>query len=127
MGFPNIGVIPKHACRRRRGGKMTHRSSLTPLGPFTVPDAHGSREEVQVIEKQIDDLIEAGKQVLDTNFDPIAFSLWKSRAFDCLSTLLGPDHAYTMGFRDYVTEPEKKNILAGGGILVAAKERMAGS
>jgi hypothetical protein len=77
------------------------------------------------VEKRIDDLIEAGWHVLNSDFDTEAFQHWKKQAFNCLSALLGPDHTYTLYFKNYVREAEEKNLLAGGGILTAAKEEMA--
>lgn len=75
-------------------------------------------------EKLIDDLIEAGWYVLDTNFDEAAFRNWRERALYCLAGLLGRDHHYTESFRSWVQGHEKNNVLAGGGILAAAKEEI---
>jgi hypothetical protein len=74
------------------------------------------------VEKRIDDLIDAGWHVLDSDFDVTAFRQWRERAVDCLDSLLGPDHTYSRHFRDYVNRQEPKSILAAGGILTAAKE-----
>lgn len=74
------------------------------------------------VEKRIDDLINAGWHVLDSDFDVTAFRQWRKRAVDCLDSLLGPDHTYSRHFRDYVNRQEPKSILAAGGILTAAKE-----
>ena len=41
------------------------------------------------VEQRIDDLIEAGWGVLDSDFDPVAFQRWRRRAFDCLTPWLG--------------------------------------
>jgi hypothetical protein len=76
------------------------------------------------VQRRIDDLIKAGWGVLESNFHPAAFHNWRREAFFCLNVLLGPDHAYTDYFRSYVQEAEKKNLLVGGGILTAAKEKM---
>jgi hypothetical protein len=80
-----------------------------------------------MIEKQIDDLIEAGWHVLDTDFDAVALRHWKTQAFACLTALLGPDHQYTVSFENYVKDEDKKAILTGGGILSAAKEKLTGN
>lgn len=78
------------------------------------------------VEKRIDDLIEAGWHVLDSDFDTMAFQHWRKQAFKCLTALLGPDHTYTRSFRNYVhSMEEKKNVLVGGGILTAAREELA--
>ena len=76
------------------------------------------------IEKRIDDLIGAGWGVLESNFDPAAFHNWRREAFHCLNDLLGPDHAYTEYFGNRLQEAEQKDLLVGGGILTAAKEKM---
>jgi hypothetical protein len=75
-------------------------------------------------EKQIDDLIEAGWNVVDTDFDPVAFQHWRKRAVTCLSTLLGSDHAYTKYFMNHLHEPKKNNLVVGGGILAAASHEL---
>lgn len=75
-------------------------------------------------EKLIDDLIEAGWYVLDTNFDETAFRNWRERALYCLAGLLGQDHHYTESFRSWVQGDEKNNVLTGGGILSAVKEEI---
>ena len=76
------------------------------------------------VEKQIDDLIEAGWNVIDTDFDPVAFQHWRTRAVTCLSALLGSDHAYTKYFMSHLQEPKKNNLLVGGGILTAASHEL---
>jgi hypothetical protein len=82
------------------------------------------RSLVMSIEKQIDDLIEAGWYVLDSNLDPVAFQNWRNQASDCIIALLGPHHTYTEYFNSYVQYPDPKNLLAGSGILTAAREEM---
>ncbi|MEJ2717171.1 MAG: hypothetical protein P8182_08540 [Deltaproteobacteria bacterium] len=77
-----------------------------------------------VAEKRIDDLIEAGWNVLESDFDPRAFQVWRNRAFDCLTMLLGSKHTYTLRFANYVRQPESMDTLAGEGILSAAKEQI---
>ncbi len=47
------------------------------------------------VERKIDELIDAGWDVLYSDFDVRAFDQWKKSAFSCLSALLGPDHKYT--------------------------------
>jgi hypothetical protein len=76
------------------------------------------------VEQRIDNLIEAGWNVLDSDFDRSAFADWRRKALDCVAALLGPSHAYTGYFRDFVDEAETKSLLAGEGILVAAKEQI---
>jgi hypothetical protein len=79
-----------------------------------------------LLEKRIDDMIEAGWHVLASDFDPAAFEHWRAEAFKCLAALLGPDHTYTRSFRNYVqSASDKTDLLIGGGILTAAKEEAA--
>ena len=49
-------------------------------------------------EKQFDDMIEAGKNVIDTDFDPVAFQQWRAHAITCLSSLMEQDRAYAKYF-----------------------------
>jgi hypothetical protein len=53
-------------------------------------------------EKRLDDLIEAGWHVIDTEFDQQAFDFWKKKAYDFLSDFVGPDHVCTRDFENYV-------------------------
>jgi hypothetical protein len=75
-------------------------------------------------ENQIDELIMAGWRVVDSDFDPAAFKHWRFKAFDCLTAMLGPDHYYTKYFERFVKASHRTNILAAGGVLVAAKEQI---
>jgi hypothetical protein len=79
------------------------------------------------IDGRIDELIEAGWGVLDSDFDPVAFQRWRRSAFDCLTALVGPDHVYTRHFENFVRQGGKPGLIAAGGILSAAKEQMAGT
>jgi hypothetical protein len=74
--------------------------------------------------KRLDDLIETAWHVVDTDFDPRAMYQWKKQAFDYLAENLGHDHYYTQYFKNCVEELEQQNLLAGSGILTAAKEEM---
>jgi hypothetical protein len=76
------------------------------------------------VEERIDNLIEAGWYVLDSDFDRTAFADWRKQALNCVTALLGPSHTYTCYFRDFVDEAETKSLLTGEGILVAAKEQI---
>ena len=76
--------------------------------------------------KRIDDVIEAGWYVVESDFDAGAFRTWKERAFECVASLMGPDHPYTRYFGEFVSEAKKNNVLTGEGILTAVKEQVAG-
>ena len=78
------------------------------------------------MEKMIDDLIEAGWEVLNSDFDKLAFMNWRRRALDCITRLAGPDHPYAQYFKSLVEETGQISLLTGTGILVAAKENIAG-
>lgn len=79
------------------------------------------------IEGRIDELIKAGWGVLESNFDPVAFQHWRRNAFECLNTMFGPDHIYTKYFEHFVQQGDRTNVLAAGGVLVAAKQQMTSS
>jgi len=79
------------------------------------------------IEDQIDELIKAGWGVVDSDFDPIALKNWRVKAFECLTTMFGPDHAYTKYFEHFVKQGDRNNVLAAGGVLSAAKEHIKGN
>ncbi len=77
-------------------------------------------------ENGIDELIMAGWRVVDSDFDPVAFDHWRLKAFDCLRAMLGPDHVHTKYYENFAKESHRMNILAAGGVLVAAKEQIKG-
>jgi len=76
------------------------------------------------IEDRIDELIKAGWGVVDSDFDPHAFQHWRLKAFECLAAMFGPDHVYTKYFEDFVQQGDRTNVLAAGGVLVAAKQQL---
>ncbi len=78
------------------------------------------------IDQRIDELIKAGWGVVESDFDPIAFQNWRLKAFECLRAMFGSDHVYTKYFEHFVQQGDRTNVLAAGGVLVAAKEQMKG-
>ncbi len=78
------------------------------------------------LEERIDQLIKAGWEVIESDFDPRAFQQWRLKAFECLAVMFGPDHVYTKYFEHFVQQGDRANVLAAGGVLVAAKEQMMG-
>ena len=80
-----------------------------------------------MVERTIDELIEAGWYVLESDFDPRAFVQWKLRALECVECLMGADHPYTQYFNSFVTRPASTDLLAGEGILNAMKEQVGGT
>ncbi len=71
------------------------------------------------IEGKIDALVEAGWNVLESDFDEEAFLHWRVRAHECLEALLGPDHIYTERFKETMGRSETTAVLAGVGVLAA--------
>jgi hypothetical protein len=76
------------------------------------------------VEHRIDELIKAGWGVLESDFDQVAFQNWRRKAFECLTAMFGPDHIYTKYFEHFVQQGDKANVLAAGGVLVAAKQQV---
>jgi hypothetical protein len=98
---------------------------------FTLPDGPNSttttfnnprvkpKEADMGIERKIDALVEAGWNVLESDFDEEAFLHWRLRANECLEALLGADHIYTERFKETMGRPETNAVLAGVGVLAA--------
>ncbi|MGO9570755.1 MAG: hypothetical protein ACLP5H_24785 [Desulfomonilaceae bacterium] len=78
------------------------------------------------VEHTISDLIETGWSILDARTDEAAASKWKTKALYCLTSLLGPDHIYVTHLKDFFRKPGRGSLLAGTGVLTAAKEALAG-
>jgi hypothetical protein len=77
--------------------------------------------------KRLDELIEAGWDVLETNFDEDAFQQWREKAYKYIEATVGEHHPHAKYFRQYVRKSKPTDILAGGGILIATKEDVAGN
>jgi hypothetical protein len=71
----------------------------------------------------LNDLIYMAASILDSGFDVHAFLLWKKLAFIALVGLFGPFHYYSLNFRR-ITAPNPVGLLAGEGMLSAAKEEL---
>ena len=67
------------------------------------------------------DLIKMAQGMLDGGFDPECFLTWKTLSFLCLMSLLGPLHFYTRKFGRVTRKMTSESVLAGEGILEAAK------
>jgi hypothetical protein len=72
----------------------------------------------------LNDLIAAAQVILDSGFDPQAFLGWKELALLALLGILGPVHYYTRTFRQATSDQDSLSLLAGTGVLMAAKEEM---
>jgi hypothetical protein len=55
------------------------------------------------IEQRIDNLISAGWNVLDSDFDPAALQRSREQAFHCVDAALGADHVTTRHFGNLVS------------------------
>lgn len=73
----------------------------------------------------LNNLIASAQVLLDSGFDVDAFLSWRELAFLCLLGLLGPMHYYTKTFAQFTQRPDEKGLLAGGGLLTAAREHIA--
>jgi hypothetical protein len=67
-------------------------------------------------------LINRGQTILDRVFDAPDSLSWKTAASLSLLKVLGPVHYYTKNFRRLTSENSPLGLLAGLGILIAARE-----
>jgi hypothetical protein len=70
--------------------------------------------------KRLDDLIEAGWLVVDTEFDAEALYYWRKKALDFLTDFVGPDHTCTQSFRDWIQQTAQFDRLDRSDIFAAA-------
>jgi hypothetical protein len=75
----------------------------------------------------LNELINLAQFILDNGFDPQTFLTWKEAAFICLLGLLGPLHFYTRNFGRVTGRTDEKGLLAGEGLLIAAREEIIGA
>ncbi|MDA8408598.1 MAG: hypothetical protein M0T73_17285 [Deltaproteobacteria bacterium] len=66
-------------------------------------------------------LVEAGYQVVQTDFDEMAFREWRQKAINCIATLLGAEHPYTRSFSEYVLRRDLNSLFLGRGLVYATK------
>ena len=74
---------------------------------------------------RVDELLAAGWEAADQEFDPGLFLQWKDLSIECLAALLGHEHVYCEQFRDLVGDEDKMSLLIGTGILAATVEYLA--
>jgi hypothetical protein len=72
----------------------------------------------------LNDLINAAQSIREKGFDVQAFLGWKEVAFLALLGVLGPLHYYTRTFKQVTAAQDSLSLLAGEGILMAAKEEI---
>lgn len=57
-----------------------------------------------ITQDKMNNLIEAGWDVIESDFDSDAVLRWRMQAYECLTDLVGPDHSYTRHLKESVTE-----------------------
>jgi hypothetical protein len=77
--------------------------------------------------ESLNELINLAQFILENGFDPQTFLTWKEAAFVCLLGLLGPLHFYTRSFGRVAGSADEKGLLAGEGLLIAAREEIVGA
>lgn len=75
--------------------------------------------------ESLNGLIASARAILDSGFDVEAFLSWRELAFLCLLGLMGPLHYYTKSFARFTEKPDEHGLLAGKGVLTAAREHIA--
>jgi hypothetical protein len=73
---------------------------------------------------QINELINMAQALLDSGFDVQTLINWETAAFIALLSLLGPFHYYTQNFKRLTSQNDAKALLAGEGVLMAAREEI---
>jgi len=74
--------------------------------------------------ESLNDLISLAQSILDSGYDVQAFLNWQTLAFSALVAIVGPYHYYTQNFKRLTSEKSPRGLLAGEGILLAAKEQI---
>jgi hypothetical protein len=77
--------------------------------------------EIEMAEKRLDALIDAGWDVLESDFDERVFLRWRKQAYECVSQLVGKDHPYAERLKAKIFSAEPSTALADVGILTAAR------
>lgn len=73
-------------------------------------------------EQKFEEMIKAGWDVVERDFDEIALVTWRKRACEFLTEMLGPEHPYTLNLADKASKAGEMRFLSGLGVLCAAKE-----
>jgi hypothetical protein len=71
-------------------------------------------------------LINAAQVFLEKGFSADDYLVWQQLSFLTILALLGPLHFYTKHFGLFTETPSRRSLLAGEGILEAAKGEIAG-
>jgi hypothetical protein len=73
------------------------------------------------LDARLQELIRAAWNVMDQDFEEAAIMDWRQKASACLAEMFGPDHHYCREFEQSRSRSNRLSILAGGGVLEAAK------
>ena len=73
------------------------------------------------VDARLQDLIRAAWNVMDGDFGEAAIVDWRRKALAYLAEMFGPDHHYCREFEQSLGRSNRLNILAGEGVLEAAK------
>ncbi len=74
--------------------------------------------------ENLNELITAAQGILESGFDVSSFMSWELLAFLTLAALLGPLHYYTQNFRKLTSDKTSRSLLAGIGLIEAAKAEL---
>lgn len=74
-----------------------------------------------MIERKIDAVISAGRQMLEIDLNERAFQEWRKQALACVVALCGESHPYTEYFKSDVEKAGTSSVLTGVGLLTAAQ------
>jgi hypothetical protein len=69
------------------------------------------KETVMSLERHIDSLIEAGWEVIESDFSPNSIDRWRSQASDCITYLMGPDDGYARYLQEHVSRAYRDDAL----------------
>lgn len=77
-------------------------------------------------QKALDDLMDAARQFIESDFNPDAFVTWRRCACDCAVTLLGEGHPHAQFFQALAVREARTSLLEGAGLPDAPEEQLAG-
>jgi hypothetical protein len=73
------------------------------------------------VDARFQELIRAAWNVMDKDFGEAAIIDWRRKASAYLAEMFGPEHHYCREFEQSLAGSNRLNILAGEGVLEAAK------
>lgn len=75
--------------------------------------------------ESLGELINLAQAMLDNGFDVNVFLNWQFTAFIALLAVFGPFHYYTQNFKRLTSAKDLGGLLAGRGVLEAARSLIA--